>query len=153
MDRPVYKENPGGMNDRQPLATLNIPVLWGDLDALGHVNNTRFFGYIEELRIVWFNSLGSGWMADGHNPIVANINCNFRRPIHWPATVSVDLCASWAGGKSITLSHEIRDADNPATLYADATVVLVWVDQQTGQATALPAEVVRQIEALDGSAT
>jgi len=141
------------MTGRQALETLTIPVMWGDLDALGHVNNTRFLGYIEELRIVWFNSLGGGWMTDRLSPIVANINCNFRRPIHWPATISVDLCASWAGGKSITLSHEIRDADDPATLYADATVVLVWVDQRTGQTTSLPTAVVRQLEGSDSSET
>jgi len=139
------------MSGRRPLAELSIPVLWGDLDALGHVNNTRFLRFIEELRVIWFNSLGDGWMTENLSPIVANINCNFSRPIHWPATVSVDLCASWSGGKSITLSHEIRDADDPAVLYADATVVLVWVDRQTGRAAELPRQVTRQVDGLVNS--
>ena len=30
---------------------MRIPVRWGDLDAMGHVNNTIYFRYFESLRI------------------------------------------------------------------------------------------------------
>lgn len=33
-----------------------IPVRWGDMDALGHVNNTVYFRYAEgAAKIVWWN--------------------------------------------------------------------------------------------------
>ena len=34
---------------------MRIPVRWGDLDAMGHVNNTIYFRYFESLRIEWLN--------------------------------------------------------------------------------------------------
>ncbi|MFT4623328.1 MAG: acyl-CoA thioester hydrolase, partial [Myxococcota bacterium] len=32
-----------------------LPVLWGDMDALGHVNNTRYFVWFEAARMAYFN--------------------------------------------------------------------------------------------------
>jgi len=31
-----------------------IDVAWGDMDAFGHVNNTRYFRYFETARIAYF---------------------------------------------------------------------------------------------------
>jgi len=31
-----------------------IPIRWGDMDAMSHVNNTDYFRYLESLRIEWF---------------------------------------------------------------------------------------------------
>jgi acyl-CoA thioester hydrolase len=28
-----------------------IPIRWGDMDAMGHVNNTIYFRYFETIRI------------------------------------------------------------------------------------------------------
>ena len=33
-----------------------IPVRWGDMDALGHVNNAVYFRYIEQARVNWLDS-------------------------------------------------------------------------------------------------
>ena len=35
---------------------MRIPVRWGDLDAMGHVNNTIYFRYFESLRIEWLHA-------------------------------------------------------------------------------------------------
>jgi acyl-CoA thioester hydrolase len=37
--------------------SLTIPVLWGDMDALRHVNNTRYFTWFEAVRIAYFDRL------------------------------------------------------------------------------------------------
>jgi acyl-ACP thioesterase len=34
-----------------------IPIRWGDMDAMGHVNNTVYFRYLETVRIDYFNRL------------------------------------------------------------------------------------------------
>ena len=31
--------------------TLHMPIRWGDMDAMGHVNNTLYFRYLEIARI------------------------------------------------------------------------------------------------------
>lgn len=33
---------------------LTLPILWGDMDALQHVNNVQFFRYLESARIAYF---------------------------------------------------------------------------------------------------
>lgn len=35
-----------------------FPVRWGDMDAMGHVNNTVYFRYLETARIDWMVSVG-----------------------------------------------------------------------------------------------
>ncbi|MDP2194899.1 MAG: acyl-CoA thioesterase, partial [Rhodocyclaceae bacterium] len=62
--------------------TLRIPVRWGDMDALGHVNNTVYFRYTEQARIDWLESLGFAVMVDvEEGPVIINASCTFFKPI------------------------------------------------------------------------
>ena len=38
--------------------TIEIPVIWGDMDAFQHVNNTVYFRYFENVRIEYFELVG-----------------------------------------------------------------------------------------------
>jgi len=38
--------------------TMRFPVRWGDMDAMGHVNNTVYFRYLESARIEWMVLVG-----------------------------------------------------------------------------------------------
>jgi acyl-CoA thioester hydrolase len=35
---------------------MRIPMRWGDMDAMGHVNNTLYFRYLETVRIEWMKA-------------------------------------------------------------------------------------------------
>ena len=120
---------------------LDMDVRWGDMDALGHVNNTEFLRYLEECRLAWFLTLPGDWINDERGPVVANIKINFRRPIHHPARLRVSLEAEAASGKRLLCRHRILDADEADTVYADAEITVVWVDLKTGRAISLPDEV------------
>ncbi len=37
---------------------MTIPIRWGDMDAMGHVNNTTYFRYLETARIDWMRLIG-----------------------------------------------------------------------------------------------
>lgn len=132
--------------DRSILLTKQIEVRWGDMDALGHVNNTLFLRYLEEIRVDWFNSFDGDWSTPDLGPLVARILINFRQAIVWPATVIIDLSARWNGGKSLILEHEIRDQDERAVLYADAEIVCVWFDYQAETTCSLPKTVIRALD-------
>ena len=41
---------------RKLVHTEIIPIRWGDMDAMGHVNNTVYFRYMEQARICWFDA-------------------------------------------------------------------------------------------------
>ena len=34
-----------------------FPVRWGDMDVMGHVNNTMYFRYMESARIDWLAAI------------------------------------------------------------------------------------------------
>ncbi len=37
---------------------VNIPLRWGDMDAMSHLNNVMYFRLMEEARIQWFQEFG-----------------------------------------------------------------------------------------------
>ena len=36
-----------------------VPIRWGDMDAMGHVNNAVYFRYFATVRIDWMRSIGA----------------------------------------------------------------------------------------------
>ena len=36
-----------------------IPVRWGDMDAMGHVNHALYFRYLEVVRLEWLCKIGA----------------------------------------------------------------------------------------------
>ena len=46
--------------NKRLLHTVTTPIRWGDMDAMGHVNNTVYFRYMEQARIEWLESFGFG---------------------------------------------------------------------------------------------
>jgi len=37
---------------------IELPVLWGDQDAFGHVNNLRYMGWAETARVEYLRRIG-----------------------------------------------------------------------------------------------
>jgi acyl-CoA thioester hydrolase len=70
---------------------IELPVIWGDMDALQHVNNTVYFRYFESVRMAYFEKLGF-WefmQQTGIGPILASTQCRFKIPLTYPDQVSV----------------------------------------------------------------
>jgi acyl-CoA thioester hydrolase len=60
-------------NDFHTVFELSMPIRWGDMDAFGHVNNTVYFRYMEQVRISWFEEIGLvGGNGDGQGPVIVN---------------------------------------------------------------------------------
>jgi acyl-CoA thioester hydrolase len=114
-----------------------IAVRWSDMDALGHVNNSRYFTYLEEARLAWFESLPEPWYDDKKSPVVARASCDFRLPITENGTVLVTSRPGPPGNSSLTLHSEITDEADERT-FAVAEIVLVWIDRESGRACPLP---------------
>lgn len=127
------------MNEtRKPLWTEKIEVRWGDMDALGHVNNTVYFRYLEQARISWFGALRIPVVEDGCGPVIVRAVCDFIKPITYPATVAIPMFLDKIGRSSFTVMHDILDAGDPAVIYARGEVVVVWIDHARGKSTPLP---------------
>ena len=70
---------------------INLPVAWGEMDAMGHVNNIVYFRYFESVRIAYCEKVGfmEAMQSTGIGPILASTSCRFRRPLTFPDTIRV----------------------------------------------------------------
>lgn len=118
-----------------------ITILWGDLDAYNHVNNVLYFRYLEETRVRWM--LQHHLMAEHltARPVLVKSGVTFLKSVLYPATLRVDIRLSENSARSISLRHEIRDANQHEICYAEAYAKLVWVDVATGKSIPLPPQV------------
>ena len=127
------------MKEKHRLAHIeHIPIRWGDMDAMGHVNNTVYFRYMEQARISWFGALvpeDEAWASTGI--VIANASCNYKRPITYPGTVEVKLYLGTPGGSSVPTFYELR-VDGEATPYAEGAAVVVFIDMQQQKPARIP---------------
>lgn len=133
------------LDNRTALFRMPLDVRWRDLDAFNHVNNANFLTYLEEARIRWFEQSGEEWVNDTVAPVLVKVEMNYRRPIPYPASLTVALHAERVGTSSITVGHAIASEDG-SVLHADGHVVVVWVDRSNGKPVALPDGVRRMAE-------
>jgi acyl-CoA thioester hydrolase len=115
-----------------------IAIRWGDMDAMGHVNNTVYFRYMEQARIGWFDALvpaEEAWKSTGI--VIANAACNFKRPINYPGTVEVKVYSGTPGGSSVATYYELR-VDQDKTVYADGEAVVVFIDMHKQKPIRIP---------------
>jgi len=113
-----------------------IPIRWGDMDAMGHVNNTVYFRYMEQARIGWFDALvpeDEAWKSTGI--VVANASCNFKRAINYPGTVEVQVYAAPPGGSSVATYYELLISGE---LYADGAATVVFIDMARQKPVRIP---------------
>ena len=105
-----------------------IPIRWGDMDAMGHVNNTVYFRYMEIARLDWFFGMGLPADPKGEGPVIVNAFCNFIRQLEFPGDVLVRTYAGTMGKSSFDTYHEMSRVDDPDTVCANGGATIVWVD-------------------------
>ena len=124
------------MDQRKLVHAERIAIRWGDMDAMGHVNNTVYFRYMEQARIAWLEVLvprQEAWSSTGI--VIVNAACNFRRPINYPGTVEVKVFTGAPGGSSVPTFYELSVQDE---LYADGAAVVVFIDMQSQKPVRIP---------------
>lgn len=124
--------------DRIRVFELEIPIRWGDMDAMGHVNNTSYFRFMEQTRISWFDSLGFSPDPKGEGPLIVNAHCEFLRELRYPGTA---LCRHYVGaiGRSSFETYvDIARGDDAQTIYARGGAKVVWVDFPKKKSAPLP---------------
>jgi acyl-CoA thioester hydrolase len=141
------------MSEQRRLAHIErIPIRWGDMDALGHVNNTVYFRFMEQARIGWFGRLVpevEAWQSTGI--VIANASCNYKRAITYPGTVEVRLFVGAPGGTSVPTFYELRVDGDPLP-YADGAATVVFVDMRTQKSMRIPDGIRARLERAEAAA-
>jgi acyl-CoA thioester hydrolase len=112
------------------------------MDAMGHVNNTLYFRYMEQARVNWYESMGLNENGKGlppHcGPVVINIGCTFLRGMVYPGDVEVRLYLAELGRSSLTTQYEMRPSYDPGRLYAEGQAKGCWIDMHKQKSIPLP---------------
>jgi acyl-CoA thioester hydrolase len=135
--RAAPREVPRATASRYP-----VHVRFSDVDVYGHVNNVKYFEYLQEARI-WLTSQLWDDLPDGTPPVkmvVAQIDVDYVAPILFrPEPYDAWSWVTRVGTRSATIESVIADGD---TVLSRAKVAIVFFDDRT-QRSAEPAAVYR----------
>ncbi len=138
----------GAASPASPRVHIPVHLRWGDLDALGHVNNTSMLKLLEEarLRAFWKPEDGSAGpptavldelsASSEAVTLIARQEIEYLRPVPYgQRPLDVQLWIGRLGGSSIDVCYEVfsPQGDQVQTCYARSTAVIVMVSTATGR--------------------
>lgn len=115
-----------------------VPLRWGDMDAMGHINNTLYFRYMEIARLDWIFKVGASTRLSGQGPVIVNAFCNFLRQLEFPGDVRVTMHVANPGRTSFETYHMLERCDEPGVLYAEGGARTVWTDYAARKSAPIP---------------
>jgi acyl-CoA thioester hydrolase len=115
-----------------------IPIRWGDMDAMGHVNNTLYFRYFEVVRLEWLFAIGAPPKPEGLAPVIVNAFCNFIRQLEFPGDILAKHYVANPGRSSFDTFITLERTDSPGLIYAEGGSTTVWTDFAAQKSVPLP---------------
>jgi len=128
-----------------------VEIRYGDIDAQRHVNNARYFTYLESARTNYVKNLGlwDGSDFDAIGIILVETTCTFKAPISFGQHIKVGVRTVRLGNKSLEMQHTFQDIDSGQEM-ATARSVIVAYDYQKERSISIPKEWREAIETFEG---
>ncbi|MGF1726187.1 acyl-CoA thioesterase [Photobacterium nomapromontoriensis] len=104
-----------------------IPVAWGEMDALNHVNNVVYFRYFETARLDYFSKVGlmEEMKATYIGPILSETTSRYKLPVTYPDTLLVGSRVSEMQRDRFTMEYIIvSKQQGKVTTVGQAKVVM-----------------------------
>ena len=136
--------------EKEYALVLSEDVIWGDMDAYGHVNNKVYFRYFEDARIAYFDRIGMHEHKEhsGLGPILAATNCTFRRPLDYPDKIHIAAHAIILSEKKINMEYAVF-SERLQAVAAEGEGLVVYYDYAKGTSCEIPQAIVAAIKALE----
>lgn len=133
---------------------VELPVAWGEMDSMGHVNNIVYFRYFETARIAYFERVAflEEMRASGVGPILAATQCRFKEPLTYPDRVLAGARASQLAEDRF-LMHYVVVSEARGRIAAEGDGRIVSYDYRAQKKAPLPERVRSAIESLEESVT
>jgi acyl-CoA thioester hydrolase len=129
---------------------LALRIDWSELDLFGHVNNVMFFKYIQASRVNYWRESGIIMQFEENRigPMLASTNCQFKKQLHFPGNIIVEVRMEFIKNTSFGLQHRILD--EAGEVAAEANDVIVMYDFNRNEKVIFPPELRTAVEKLEG---
>jgi acyl-CoA thioester hydrolase len=122
--------------------STSIKVRFADCDLMGHVNNAKFFTYLEQSRLEYFKNFPElNFLESQKSPelsfILAEISCTFKSPAFLDETLIVKTRTSELKRSSFVMEYEIVE-EKTLRLVATARSVQVMFNYREQKSVAIP---------------
>ncbi len=132
-----------------------LPVQWGDMDALGHVNHTIYIKWMETARMHYFDicGLSKSYKTQGIGPILAAIEVTYLRPVVFGETIRVETRMSRMGRASFDMDYRLTSVSSSSEQVAKGTAKCVVYNYNTGKPAPMDETLRAAIESLEATGT
>lgn len=125
-------------------------VVWGDMDAMQHVNNTKYFYYCETARLEFLRTVlpALGGDMTSETPLgiaLADTACRFKVSLTYPDDVLIGTSVSKIDETEFTMTHAIY-SKKLGLVAAEATARMVYYDFSNRKRATIDAETVAILE-------
>lgn len=120
-------------------------IRFSDTDMIGHVNNVAFAALLESGRTAFGHAHLFPHMPAGDLVVMARVEIDYRRELHWPAMVDIGTRIVAIGRSSYTMGQGIFRED---TCFTTGRTTLVMIDRASRRPAPFPDAFRGVLEAL-----
>ncbi len=104
-----------------------IEIRYADLDVLAHVNNAKYFTYMETTRLRYLNEvLGWGGLRSEQGVIIARAVCDYKLALKYGDAVRVHMRVARLGGKSFDCEYIVMRENDDAVAAVGSSVQVAY---------------------------
>ena len=128
---------------------VEIPVAWGEMDSMQHVNHTVYLKWMETARFEFFEKMGMVDLMEESRVgnILKSIECRYWIPLTYPDTVSVGAKLSEFRDAEYLMDQVVFSHKHSA-IAAEAQPLMVMYDYQELKKTSIPPLVIKRFQEL-----
>jgi len=128
-----------------------VRVVWGDMDSMRHVNNTKYFYYCETARLDFFHELDEKFGASEAQILkggiaLAETGCRFKVSLTFPDTLLIGSAIESIEDTQFKIIHHIY-SEKLDCIAAEANARMVMFDRNKGRRVKIPDEYVSVLKA------
>jgi len=126
-------------------------IIWGDMDAFQHINNTVYFRYFENVRIDYFEKTGINRLMQSDNigPILGATECKYLAPLTFPDQIIIGTNVTQIRDKRFSMDYEIFST-KLAKVAAKGSGEIIYFDYSANKTCEIPHVIREKITTLSG---